>query len=377
MTMDDATLLREYAAGRSEGAFTQLVKRHVDLVHSVAFRFTRNRVTAEDITQTVFILLARKADRLVDHPCLGAWLHRTTTHLSLRRRRSEQRRQLREALAVAYVASDMKASPDHEPILERLDEALERLGKLDRTAIISRFFFEKSMKEVGDALGTTEAAAKMRVGRALERLRIELIRRGASCSPAGLAAVLHSSSITPAPSHLAGTIAQHLATGSAASVVPSSSILSFLLMSSLKSKTLVGTVIVLALLGGARFWPIPESESPDDPRSVQSPATLPSPSAENVSAGASPAVGGQRLSQPLTEADLALARQQLRDALSLPVPKSGITWPEPRVLEALERFRNRSDAAFAVLREVIDEMSSISDGLKATIHASGSGCAMP
>jgi hypothetical protein len=110
---------------------------------------------------------------------------------------------------------------------------------------------------------------------------------------------------------------------------------------------------------------------------VQSPATTPFPSAELGSAGASPAVGGQRLSQPLTDDELDLARRQLRDALSLPVPKSGITWPEPRVLQALERFRNRSDAAFAVLREVIDEMSSISDGLKATIHASGSGCAMP
>jgi RNA polymerase sigma factor (sigma-70 family) len=359
--MDDTELLREYTASQSEAAFTQLVRRHVDLVHSVAFRRTGNRATAEEVTQTVFVLLAQKAGRLVDHPCLDAWLHRTTTNLSHRRMRSEQRRQRREAEAVAHHSIDTMAPANEEPILACLDEAMARLSGPDHTAIVTRFFLQKPMKEVGAALGTTEAAAKMRVGRALERLRIELIRRGASCSPAGLAAMLLSSSITPAPSHLAGTIAQHLAAGSAASVVPSSSIFSFLLMSSLKSKTLVGTVIVLALLGGARFWLFPEMESPDDTRSVQSPATPPFPSAELGSAGASPAVVGRRLNQPLTDDELALARRQLRDALALPLPKSGTMWPEPRVLEALERFGNRPDAAFAVLREVIDELSSISE----------------
>lgn len=189
--------------------------------------------------------------------------HRTTTHLSRRRRRSEQRRQLRDALAVAYVTSDMTASPDHEPILERLDEALERLS----------------------------------------------------------------------------------------------------IMSSWKSKTLVGTVIVLAFLGRARFWPVPDSESPNNAPPMQSPAIPPSPSPEIVSAAASPAVVGRQLSRPLTEDELDLARRQLRDALALPLPKNGMMWPEPRVLEALERFGNRSDAAFAVLREVIEEPPKVTEAL--------------
>jgi hypothetical protein len=106
---------------------------------------------------------------------------------------------------------------------------------------------------------------------------------------------------------------------------------------------------------------VPELESPDDPPSMQSPNTLPSSDAEIVATEANPAVGGRRLSQPLTEDELALARRQLRDALALPLPKSGTMWPEPRVLEALERFGNRPDAAFAVLRQVIDEMSSVSE----------------
>lgn len=354
MTMDDAELLREYTASQSEAAFTQLVRRHVDLVHSVAFRRTGNRATAEEVTQLVFVLLAQKAGRLVDHPCLDAWLHRTTTNLSHRRMRSEQRRQRREAEAVAHHSIDTMALVNEEPILACLDEAMARLGGPDHTAIVTRFFLQKPMKEVGAALGTTEAAAKMRVGRPLERLRIELIRRGAACSPASLAAVLQHNAVLPAPPHLAGTIAQH-ATPAAISAIP---LLPFtqalLFMSSFKAKALVGTAVVLALLGGARLW-LGSDPDVDLDETVESAATPIVTDAISGSPGLKPRALGRNSSIPLTEAELAAARRQLREALANPLPKSGTSWPEPRVLEALERFGTRSDAAFAVLRDVIAE----------------------
>ena len=59
--MDDRQLLREFAESGSEAAFTELARRHVNLVYSVAFRQMGNAHDAEEITQAVFIILARKA----------------------------------------------------------------------------------------------------------------------------------------------------------------------------------------------------------------------------------------------------------------------------------------------------------------------------
>jgi DNA-directed RNA polymerase specialized sigma24 family protein len=72
MMDDDMALVREYAARDSEEAFATLVSRHVGLVHSAALRQVRDPHVAEEITQTVFILLARKAGSLNEKPSCRA-----------------------------------------------------------------------------------------------------------------------------------------------------------------------------------------------------------------------------------------------------------------------------------------------------------------
>src|SRR6185436_4002503 len=93
---DDSVLLKEYAESGSEEAFATLVERHVNKVYSIALRQTRNAHQAEEITQAVFVILARKARRLGNRVILAGWLCRTARLSAVTFIRSELRRTRRE-----------------------------------------------------------------------------------------------------------------------------------------------------------------------------------------------------------------------------------------------------------------------------------------
>src|ERR1017187_7229833 len=96
MLTDDLTLLRDYAATRSESAFAKLAERHLPLVHSAALRRTGDASLAEEVTQAVFIILARKAGTLGPKTVLGGWLYRTTQFAAADALKQRRRRQQRE-----------------------------------------------------------------------------------------------------------------------------------------------------------------------------------------------------------------------------------------------------------------------------------------
>ena len=98
MMIDDMELVRQYARCKSEEAFATLVSRHVNLVYSVALRQVRDAELAEEITQTVFIILARKAGSLSTKTVVSGWLYRTARYaaakaLTVRRRRQDRERE--------------------------------------------------------------------------------------------------------------------------------------------------------------------------------------------------------------------------------------------------------------------------------------------
>jgi uncharacterized protein (TIGR03435 family) len=251
MKADDMELLRQCARHGSEEAFAALVTRHVNLVFSVALRQTGDAVMAEEITQAVFIILARKVTTLNDKIVLPGWLCRTARNVAANALTIQRRRQRREQ--EAYMQSLL-----NEPIADKtwiqiaplLDAALARLGGKDHDAIVLRFFENRELKQVGAALGVSEDAAKKRVSRALDKLRQFFHQRGVDSTTAAIGETISANSIQAAPVALAKTVtAVALAKGAAASTSTLTLIKGALkIMAWTKAKTVfvVGAGILLA-----------------------------------------------------------------------------------------------------------------------------------
>src|ERR1700722_11388089 len=171
--MTDGQLLDAYLSGNAE-AFSELVRRHTALVYSAAVRQTQDNILAEDVAQAVFILLSNKARRLGSRTVLSAWLYRAAGYAARDAMKKQHRRRRYETRAAISVnaASDPKDSSDIWPeIAPLLDDAMGSLQNRDQAAVILRFFQNRSLREVGAALGTSEAAAGQRVARAVQKLR--------------------------------------------------------------------------------------------------------------------------------------------------------------------------------------------------------------
>jgi RNA polymerase sigma factor (sigma-70 family) len=215
---DDIALLKEYAESGSESAFAELIARYVNLVYSAALRGVGDPHAAEEIAQAVFIILARKAKSLGDKTVLSGWLYQTARLTAANYLRGEIRRQHREQEAYMQAILNEPEAEAWRQIAPLLDDAMGRLGKKDRNAIVLRFFENKNLSEVGAALGASEDAAKMRVNRALEKLRKFFTKRGVVHSAAIIAGAVSANSVHAAPVGLAKTItAVAVAKGAAAS----------------------------------------------------------------------------------------------------------------------------------------------------------------
>jgi len=205
--MNDGQLLQQYTGEGSESAFGELVKRHIDLVYAAALRVVNGDAhLAQDVTQTVFMDLARQAGRLPPGVVLPGWLHRHTCFRAATAVRTERRRRTREQTAMAMRALDDNTEPPWEQIAPYLDECLNQLNPSDRDAIVLRFLKRQDFRAVGAALGVSEDAAEKRVSRALDRLRGLLSRRGVALSAVALTAVLAAEAVTAAPAALAAGV---------------------------------------------------------------------------------------------------------------------------------------------------------------------------
>jgi RNA polymerase sigma factor (sigma-70 family) len=196
----DRALLRQYLENHSDEAFAALVARHVNLVYSVALRSVVDPHQAEEITQAVFIILAKKALRLRHDKALSSWLFQTTRLTANNYLRSEARRHGREQEAYMQSRLDEPGSDEAWPqIAALLDAAVAALREKDRRAIVLRFYEGRNLREVGDALGGSEESAKKRVARALEKLQRFFSKRGVHSTTAAIAGAISGNAVCVAP----------------------------------------------------------------------------------------------------------------------------------------------------------------------------------
>lgn len=213
----DSQLLRAYAEKGSEPAFSELVRRRMDLVYSAALRMVCDSHLAQDVTQGVFVALAKNAGHLADHPVLSGWLHRTTQNIAAQTVRTDVRRRNREQEASA-MKELLSAGTDAawEDIAPHLDSALSDLNEPDRDAVMLRYFEHKSAREMGQLLGISDEAAQKRVNRAVDRLRDSFAERGVTVGVGGLVVLISTHAVQAAPAGLAITVTSAALSGTTA-----------------------------------------------------------------------------------------------------------------------------------------------------------------
>jgi RNA polymerase sigma factor (sigma-70 family) len=277
---DDAELLLRYSREGEQAAFAELVQRHLPLVYQTALRqLGGNTHLAQEAAQNVFIAMGHKAAELAQRPTLTGWLYISACFAAKKLIRSAQRRQHWEQESI-----DMQTvhEPEWSQIRPELDALLLRLGEADREALLLRYCEGLRFGDIARKLRLTEDGARLRVDRAIEKLRQLLARRGITSTSAALATVLTAHAAATAPVGLATTISAGALASLASGTTTSATIvgsLKLILMSKLTLTAVTAAVLVTAasiyFVRRAQSSPVETTLAPSSVTITPSPAPKP------------------------------------------------------------------------------------------------------
>src|SRR5436190_8566436 len=232
----------------------------MDLVYSAAARRVGDRHLAEDITQAVFMILARKPGSAARTAPLSAWLLNTARYAAANALKTQRRRLHHHALAARQASASAAASPNPSDVLvwqevaAHLDDAVLALPARDRQVVLLRYFHDKSINDVAAVLKSTEGAVKQRLSRSIEKLRKKLTRRGVvlgAQSAAGLSVLLAEHAVKAGPARLLAAVS---AAGTSASSASAASLAitkgAIAMMTWTQIKTIAAIVLVVCALSG-------------------------------------------------------------------------------------------------------------------------------
>jgi RNA polymerase sigma factor (sigma-70 family) len=258
--VEDLRLLRRYAQDGCAASFEAVVRKHIGWVYSASARQVGDPDLAQDVTQAVFILLARRAATLSDQTVLTGWLFNTLRFTAREARRKEARRRKHESRAARAPGARTADAPAPDDIDDQawqamaplLDDAVTVLSEADRQAVLLRFYEGRDFADIADLLGVNESAARKRVSRAVQRLGRYFKKRGIALPLAALAATLLARTSEAAPFGLSESILSSI-TGGATLTPIATTLLRRTSRHLLRAKRRLATAIaaVMGLLGVA------------------------------------------------------------------------------------------------------------------------------
>ena len=202
--ISDQELLEKFTREHSDEAFTLIVERYIALVHASAKRQVRDAHTADDVTQAVFMVLARKAAGLKTP--LAGWLLKTTHYCAIDAGKLQRRRAFHERKAAA-MRQESQSPPAQDDLPAFLDQCLAALGETDRNVLALHYLHQQPVDEVARAIAMSESAVRKRLERALRKLQARLT-----------ASAGHAVNLATLPALLVGAV-PHGGTGLAAHAI--------------------------------------------------------------------------------------------------------------------------------------------------------------
>lgn len=308
--MQSELLLTRYLESGSGADFERMVQAHGAMVFGTALRSTRSRALAEDVTQEVFIILARKATGIREPHKLGAWLHRTAIQCAANTNRREARRRKSmetysdDVRNLKFDSEEDEAAWQHA--LPHLDRAIEELPSSDREAVIMRFYERSSFRDIAGLLNKSEGSCRKQVSRALDKLAGLLKKRGVAVPPTALGVGLGGYLAQDSLPIAAGQITQ-LAMAAKSSAGVTTLTQTLLVMSGYKL-----TIVTASL---AALFPIGLQWQANKAQAVSRPGTIALPGASLPTASQSrPTEVAKPITQPRTSEQLFAEMQAISDS---------------------------------------------------------------